>query len=127
MIAGEGMQFESYLGHSRSPRQRGFCFNVWTNHAVRSLWRWVRALAWPPRWPVGVWGWRDQGTGWWASACSAGSMCSSLGSTLKSDFSFRARRFQSAVFVSPDMMATTSLRHDHSRRDVPLWYRGVLV
>jgi hypothetical protein len=24
------MRFESHLGHSMTPRQRGFCFNVWT-------------------------------------------------------------------------------------------------
>jgi hypothetical protein len=29
-FAREGMQFESHLGHSIPPRQRGFCFNVWT-------------------------------------------------------------------------------------------------
>jgi hypothetical protein len=29
-FAGAGMQFESHLGHSMTPRQRGFCFNVWT-------------------------------------------------------------------------------------------------
>jgi hypothetical protein len=25
-----GMRLESHLGHSIPPRQRGFCFNVWT-------------------------------------------------------------------------------------------------
>jgi hypothetical protein len=30
VFAWAGMQFESHLGHSMTPRQRGFCFNVWT-------------------------------------------------------------------------------------------------
>lgn len=30
------MQFESHLGHNRSPRQGGFCFNVCTKLAVAS-------------------------------------------------------------------------------------------
>ncbi|GAA1257786.1 hypothetical protein GCM10009589_06580 [Arthrobacter pascens] len=29
-FSGGGARFESYLGHSMTPRQRGFCFNVWT-------------------------------------------------------------------------------------------------
>ena len=30
VLAGAGMQFESPLGQSMTPRQSGFCFNVWT-------------------------------------------------------------------------------------------------
>jgi hypothetical protein len=32
-----GMQLESHLGHSTSPRQRDFCFNVLTKLVVASL------------------------------------------------------------------------------------------
>jgi hypothetical protein len=35
VFAGEGMQFESHLGHCMTPRQRGFCFNVWTLTPLR--------------------------------------------------------------------------------------------
>jgi DNA-binding XRE family transcriptional regulator len=37
VFAGAGMQFESHLGHSIPPRQRGFCFNVWTFTRLGSL------------------------------------------------------------------------------------------
>jgi hypothetical protein len=37
VFAGVGMQFESHLGHSIPPRQRGFCFNVFTLTLCGSL------------------------------------------------------------------------------------------
>jgi hypothetical protein len=36
-LARAGRQFESHLGHSISPRQRGFCFDVLTKLVVASL------------------------------------------------------------------------------------------
>ena len=44
VFSGAGMQFESHIGHSISPRQRGFCFNLYTPYGrvpltvVRGLW-----------------------------------------------------------------------------------------
>ena len=37
VFARAGMQFESHLGHSIPPRQRGFCFNVCTLTLLGSL------------------------------------------------------------------------------------------
>jgi hypothetical protein len=42
VFAGSGMQFESHLGHSGSPRQRGFCFNLCT----KLVWRPSDAVPW---------------------------------------------------------------------------------
>jgi hypothetical protein len=44
VLARAGMQFESHLGHSIPPHQRGFCFNVCTLTLLGSLGRWPRAL-----------------------------------------------------------------------------------
>lgn len=58
--------FESHLGHSISPRQRGFCFNVLTKLAVASSDGLGRGL-WPGRrGPIQVCEWRVQCPGWWA-------------------------------------------------------------
>ena len=60
VFAGEGMQFESHLGHSITPRQRGFCFDVCTLTRIRVPLTLVAAGAWLPRWPVRLCGWRGQ-------------------------------------------------------------------
>ena len=59
VFAGEGMQFESHLGHSITPRQRGFCFNVWTLTLAGPSDAWPRSCL-APRWPVRLCGWRVQ-------------------------------------------------------------------
>jgi hypothetical protein len=62
-FAGEGMQFESHLGHSIPPRQRGFCFNVCTSTRFGSLLRLSRrcglaaAVAYGVMWVAGSGPW----------------------------------------------------------------------
>ena len=48
-----------------TPRQRGFCFNVWTL-VLGGPSDVGRGVCLAPRWPVRLCGWQGQGPGWWA-------------------------------------------------------------
>jgi hypothetical protein len=68
MFARAGIQFESHLGHSMTPRQRGFCFNVWTLTLLGPSDA-VRGLCLAPRGPIRLCGWRGQALAGGPSAC----------------------------------------------------------
>ena len=65
VFARAGMQFESHLGHSIPPRQRGFCFDVCALTPARVPLTLFLSLAGPPR-PMKLCRRRDQGPCWWA-------------------------------------------------------------
>jgi hypothetical protein len=73
-LARAGTRFESHLGHGMTPRQRGFCFNVWTL-SLRGSSDAVRGLCLAPRAPIGLCGWRGQGLAGGPSACWNLGMC----------------------------------------------------